>query len=76
MLIVNPKTHMIKNAEMMDTGSVRPVITVERQEFRNRKMMAMVSSAPSTIENLTSFNESRMRWESSRMRRILTSGGT
>jgi len=27
---------MTKNAEMMETGRVRPVITVDRQEFRNR----------------------------------------
>ena len=33
---VKPNTHMMKNAEMIEIGSVRPVITVERQEFRNR----------------------------------------
>jgi hypothetical protein len=33
---VKPNTHMMKNDEMIDTGSVRPVMTVERQEFRNR----------------------------------------
>ena len=34
--IVKLNIHMAKNAEMTDTGSVRPVMTVERQEFRNR----------------------------------------
>ena len=33
---VKPNTHMMKNAEMMLTGSVSPVMTVDRQEFRNR----------------------------------------
>ena len=33
---VKLNTHMMKNAEMIDTGSVRPVMTVERHEFRNR----------------------------------------
>ena len=33
---VKSNTHMMKNAEMIDTGSVSPVMTVERQEFRNR----------------------------------------
>ena len=35
-LIVKPNIHITKNAEMMDTGSVRPVMTVERHEFRKR----------------------------------------
>ncbi len=34
--IVKLNTHMMKNALMIDTGSVSPVITVERHEFRNR----------------------------------------
>ena len=34
--IVKPNTHMMKNAEMMEIGSVSPVMTVERQEFRKR----------------------------------------
>jgi hypothetical protein len=33
---VKSNTHMMKNAEMIETGSVRPVMMVERQEFRNR----------------------------------------
>ena len=33
---VKLNTHMMKNALMIDTGSVRPVITVDRHEFRNR----------------------------------------
>ena len=33
---VNPNSHMTKKAEMIETGSVRPVMTVDRQEFRKR----------------------------------------
>jgi len=33
---VKLNTHMMKNALMIETGSVSPVITVERHEFRNR----------------------------------------
>ena len=33
---VKPNSHITKNAEMIDTGSVRPVMTVDRQEFKNR----------------------------------------
>jgi hypothetical protein len=35
-LSVNPIAHIAKNAEMMLTGSVSPVMTVERHELRNR----------------------------------------
>ena len=35
-LMVKLNSHMAKNAEITDTGSVRPVITVDRQLFRNR----------------------------------------
>ena len=33
---VNPSAHIAKNALMIETGRVSPVMTVERQEFRNR----------------------------------------
>jgi hypothetical protein len=33
---VKLNTHMMKNALMIETGSVSPVITVDRHEFRNR----------------------------------------
>ena len=33
---VKSNTHMMKNALMIETGSVSPVMTVERHEFRNR----------------------------------------
>ena len=33
---VKSNTHMTKNALMIDTGSVSPVMTVDRHELRNR----------------------------------------
>ena len=33
---VKPNSHMAKKLEMIATGSVRPVMTVDRQELRNR----------------------------------------
>ena len=43
-----PMIFMMMKAEMIDTGSVSPVITVLRQLLRNRKTMNTVKSAPST----------------------------
>ena len=42
-----PNICMNRKVPMMEIGRVRPVMTVERQEFRNRKTMMMVSRAPS-----------------------------
>ena len=36
---VKPKTRIAMKAAITEMGRVRPVITVERQEFRNRKTM-------------------------------------
>ena len=47
MLMVKPNRFMNKKVPMMEIGSVSPVITVERQEFRNMKTISIVSSAPS-----------------------------
>ena len=47
MLIVKPNMYMNRKVPISATGSVSPVITVERQELRNRNTMAMVSTAPS-----------------------------
>ena len=33
---VKSNSHITKNAEMIDTGSVSPVMTVDRQELRKR----------------------------------------
>ncbi len=45
------------NAEITAIGRVRPVITVLRQLCRNRKTIAIVSSAPSISVCLTPSSE-------------------
>ena len=44
---VKPNASTATNDAMTDTGSARPVMTVERQELRNRKTVSTVSTAPS-----------------------------
>ena len=48
MLTVKPSTCMKKKVPMMEIGSVSPVITVLRQELRNRNTISTVSTAPSS----------------------------
>ena len=47
MLMVKPNMLMNQNVPINEMGSVKPVITVERHEFKNKNTMRMVSSAPS-----------------------------
>ena len=47
MLMVKPNMFMNRKVPINAIGSVSPVITVERQEFRNRNTMSTVSTAPS-----------------------------
>ena len=47
MLMVKPNMFMNKNVPISAMGSVRPVMTVERHEFKNRKTISTVSKAPS-----------------------------
>ena len=44
---VKPNAHTATNEASTDTGSARPVMTVERQELRNRNTTATVRAAPS-----------------------------
>ena len=44
MLIVKPNMYMNRNVPISAIGSVSPVMTVERQELRNRKTIRIVSS--------------------------------
>ena len=44
---VKPKAHTAMKLASTDTGKARPVMTVERQELRNRNTTSTVSSAPS-----------------------------
>ena len=47
MLMVKPNMLMNQNVPINEMGSVKPVMTVERHEFKNKNTMRMVSSAPS-----------------------------
>ena len=59
-----------------DTGSARPVITVERQELRKRNTTSTVSSAPSISASSTLRTELRTRSPASRTTSSLTPGGS
>jgi hypothetical protein len=54
---VKPKACTAMNDEMTEIGKVSPVMMVERHECRNRKTMAMVSSAPSIKVRCRPFSE-------------------
>jgi hypothetical protein len=56
-LSVKPKAYTAMKLEMTAIGSVRPVMTVLRQECRNRNTIAIVSSAPSTSVRCTPVRE-------------------
>src|SRR5512139_2682882 len=63
---VMPSQFMAINDEMTDIGNVRPVMTVDRQEFKNRKTMKIVNIAPMMMVSWTSATESRIITELSR----------
>jgi hypothetical protein len=67
---------MAAKEAMTEMGRVRPVITVERQEFRKRKTMRTVRMPPRTMVRLTSWIDSRMKFESSRTTCRDTPGGS
>src|SRR4051812_20136107 len=52
-LRVKPKAQTAMKEESTETGRARPVITVERQELRNRKTTKTVSRAPSISASST-----------------------
>ena len=74
-LMVKPKAYMNRKVPISAIGSVSPVMTVERQLFRNRKTISTVSAAPSNSVRLTLATETRMARELSRLTSILTPGG-
>ena len=75
-LSVKPNMRIAMNAAMTEIGSVRPVMTVDLHELRNRKTMNTVSSPPSTSVTCTSSIDSRMNVESSRTIWSDTPGGS
>ena len=76
MFSVMPRKYMTMNDEMTEIGSVRPVMTVERQELRKQKTMRMVSRPPRSSVFMTSATDSRMNTELSRTTWISTPGGS
>jgi hypothetical protein len=74
-LRVKPKRRMTVKAAITEMGRVRPVMTVERQEFRKMKTMSTVRMPPRTMVRFTSWMESRMKFESSRTICSDTPGG-
>ncbi|MBK8230220.1 MAG: hypothetical protein IPK72_06460 [Candidatus Eisenbacteria bacterium] len=73
---VNPKAKSAINAAMIETGSVRPVMTVERQELRKVKTTRTVRIAPITIVTSTSSTDSRIQTELSRTIERVVPGGS
>ena len=72
---VKPNSRMTVKAAMTEMGRVRPVMTVDRQEFRNTNTMRTVRMPPRIMVRFTSWMESRMKLESSRTTWRDTSGG-
>ena len=60
MLMVKPSMYMNKKLPKMAMGSVKPVITVERQLFRNKNTINTVSSAPSMRVRRTFSTDTRI----------------
>ena len=56
---VKPSTHTAMKLASTDTGSARPVMTVERHELRKRNTTSTVSSAPSISASCTLFTARR-----------------
>jgi hypothetical protein len=66
---------MARNDEITEIGSVRPVITVERQELMKQKTIRIVRRPPRIRVCWTSSRDSRVKTELSRTTRILVPGG-
>ena len=74
-LIVKPKACMNKKVPMMEIGSVSPVMTVERQELRNKKTISTVRKAPSISVRRTLSTATRMGREASSTGSSVTPAG-
>lgn len=73
---VKPKKSSAAKVPITKTGSGRPIVTVERQECRNRNTIATVRSPPSTSVLRTFDTELRMPLEESRTTYSITSSRT
>ena len=75
-LSVNPNAHTAMNDASTDTGSAKPVMTVDLQEFRNRNTTSTVRKAPSSSASSTFRTESATRFPASRTMSIFTPAGS
>ena len=73
-LMVKPNKSMNKNVPTNETGSVKPVMTVERHEFKNKNTISMVSKAPSINVRRTFSTPTRICRDPSLMTSIFTPG--
>ena len=76
MLMVKPNMYMNRNVPMIEIGSVSPVMTVERHEFRNRNTISTVSNAPSISVWRTLFTATRIGREPSKIGSSRTPAGS
>src|ERR671922_123564 len=75
MVSAKPHAQTAMNEVSTDTGSARPVMTVERQELRNTNTTSTVRTAPSTSASSTFLTELATRTPASRTIRSVTPGG-
>ena len=74
-LRVKPNAYTAMKLASADTGNARPVMTVERQEFKNRNTTSTVSSAPSMSVSSTFATERSTRSPEFWIRSSLVPGG-
>ena len=75
-LSVKPNAHTATNEASTDTGSARPVMTVDRHELRNRNTTATVSAAPSMSASSTPRTDASTRSPPSCATRSVTPAGS
>ena len=76
MLMVKPAMYMNKKEPISAMGRVRPVMTVERHEFRNKNTINTVSAAPSIRVRRTLSTDTRIWREPSVTGSSRTPGGS
>ena len=72
---LNPNISTAMNEASTETGSARPVMTVERHELRNRNTVKTVSTAPSMSADWTLSTDASTREPASRISFSSTPGG-
>ena len=75
-LSVNPKAHTAMNDAITETGSARPVMTVDLHELRNTNTTSTVRRAPMRSASSTLVTDALTRKPESFTTSILTPGGS